>query len=111
MFTRLFPQAVSSSRKVFWMRWGDSKRMMGISNLAARLKKVCLPFLRGGNPRKQNSERLMSLTEIIAESADGPGIGIISKSAAVRSLINFVPGSEMLGVPASVTKAALLNLL
>ena len=38
------------------------------------------------------------------ETADGPGNGIMFISFLMHSLTNNVPGSEMLGVPASDTR-------
>src|SRR3989344_6680608 len=92
-------------------RCGDSKRITGNLLSAAFSKNFLRPFLEGGNPRNKKSARSISLTEIAAAKADAPGIAKISKFFFDKSLIKFVPGSEIAGVPASVTSAISLNLL
>src|SRR3989344_2119444 len=107
IFACLSPQNFLSCESVFNMRWGDSKIMTGYLLPAIFLKNVSLPFLCGGKPKNVNSERLMSLKEMIAAREDGPGIVTISAKVAA-SFISLCPGSDIPGVPASVTNARFL---
>ena len=59
-------------------------------------------FLRKKTVKKNFSEK--PLTETAEETAEGPGMGYISILFTTHSLINFDPGSEILGVPASEIK-------
>src|SRR3990167_3949007 len=75
------------------------------------LNKVSLPFLCGKNPRKVNSCVGKPEADNAAITAEAPGIGITSTLSRRLFLIleiNIVPGSEIVGVPASDTKARFL---
>ena len=57
-------------------------------------------FFSGKKPQKK---KLLEnpLAEIAAVAADGPGIGNISILLLIHSFIKILPGSEIVGVPAS----------
>ena len=62
----------------------------------------------GRNPTKRNLLLGKPDTTSAASGAEGPGIGIIDIPAAIVSLTNRYPGSEIRGVPASQTNAIAL---
>src|SRR3989344_6405568 len=95
------------------MRWGDSKIITGYLLPAIFLKNVSLPFLCGGNPKNKNSDKSISLTDIMEANEEGPGIGTMEiklplGNPVTKCLINLCPGSDIPGVPASVTNARFL---
>ena len=66
---------------------------------------VCLPFLCGKKPSKQNlSEGRPELTRA-GTNAVAPGKVSTSIAFLMHSLTNRKPGSEIPGVPASVIRA------
>jgi hypothetical protein len=72
------------------------------------------PDARGGvlpeferKPSKQKRCVGRPLTARAAMRAQGPGMGMISIPFSAQSLTSSSPGSEMAGVPASVTSAPL----
>ena len=75
---------------------------------SARNADISLPFLCGINPKKINSADEIPLAQRAVIRALGPGIGIILASTP-NSLRRFetsiTPGSEIVGVPASETRA------
>src|SRR3989344_686225 len=76
-------------------------------------KKVCRPFLCGGNPRNKNSSAGKPEIESAPISAQGPGTETIFTSfpnLSTPASTNLPPGSEIPGVPASDTYARFLPL-
>ena len=71
------------------------------------LLKPFIPFEAFGDPKNINCDVSKPETESAAVKELGPGIGIISISGFLFVIywISFDPGSEIAGVPASVTSA------
>ena len=84
---------------------GDSKITIVRSSSFNLLKSVCLPFFFGKKP--SYAILRISSPEILAPVTidEAPGIPMTFISAFKISFTNSKPGSEMHGVPASVTSA------
>ncbi len=88
------------------MRFGDSKQMTGICKVLALFRSVRMSFsFFGRKPTKRYSVQSMDEAEISVAGADAPGIGIMLMSASLSSDMATAPGSDMFGVPASLTMA------
>ena len=62
-------------------------------------------FFFGRNPSKINVEDPRPLETNAVRAAQGPGMQIVFNLFDFTSLTRFSPGSQMLGIPASLTKA------
>ena len=63
------------------------------------------PRLAGRNPLKRNESGGRPLATSAARNADAPGIGTTGTPCRMASVIRRNPGSEIPGMPASVTSA------
>ena len=67
--------------------------------------KVCLPFLSGKKPSKQNRFEGIPLLTSAGTKAVAPGRVSTARPAYTQALTSKKAGSEIPGVPASVTNA------
>ena len=82
--------------------------MMVLSSTASSLRISSLSFpLRGIKPSITHRLIDMPLTTKAANTDDAPGITDTLKPLSITVLTNSSPGSEMPGVPASLTKATM----
>src|SRR5690625_3323376 len=61
------------------------------------------PGLRGGNPSKQNRSTGSPDNASAVSTADGPGTTVSAMPASIAADTSRYPGSDTLGMPASVT--------
>ena len=108
MTTYLSPRYSLISFNVFKILLGDSRMTIVLSSACSLLNKVCLPFFFGRNP--SYAILLMSSPEILAPVTmeEAPGIPATFISLFNISFTSSNPGSEIHGVPASVTNAIFL---
>ena len=77
-------------------------------SVANSLNFVCLPFFTGKNPSKQNRSHGKPEFTKAGTKAVAPGNVSTFKFSFMHSRTNKNPGSEMAGVPASLTNAICL---
>ena len=108
--TKLDPTIINggviNSIKSFLKRCGLSKSIVVFSLLLISDNIFFLSlFFFGRNPSKINFEAVKPLDKSAVKAADGPGIQIVSKLCIFAFLTRSSPGSQMLGIPASLTSA------
>ena len=102
----LSPITSLSSFKVCFNLWGASKNTVVYSVLSIFFRNVFRSdFLFGKNPKDRNCLPENADTDRAAVTADGPGMGTTSKPSLMTALTSSTPGSLIVGVPASDTRA------
>ena len=99
------PKCVISSSIHFKSLCGDSYITMVQGNCANQIYWVCLPFFWGRNPWKKNRSQGNPDETKAGTNAVAPGNACTSILCCRHSLTNKKAGSEIPGVPASVTMA------
>ena len=103
----LLPKIGLAAFRVSAILWGASKNVM-VDSVSDRARSHSfLSFDRdGGNPQIVNGTSGNPETTAAVKDALTPGIGSTGIRASTHALTSSTPGSEMPGVPASVTRAA-----
>ena len=108
MVTGQSPTAAFRSDSVRSMRWGASKNTMVPRIWRRRSNQPFRSFDRvGGNPRNVKESNCIPEAVKAAMMAQGPGRGSTRMPAATAAAMSCAPGSEIVGVPASDTRATL----
>src|SRR5699024_4053661 len=98
------PRASTAAANVASSRCGDSKNTV-VRGSAASLRSHLLrsPGLRGAKPSKQNCWEASPDTASADVTADGPGRHPTGSPSATHAVTSRYPGSDTLGIPASVS--------
>src|SRR5262245_16698566 len=100
------PKTSPIASRAATIRCGDSYTTIVVSSSRSAFGRFRrLPGFTGRNPSKTKRSAGTPAAESAAATADGPGTGTTSMPAARASRTSRKPGSEMPGVPASVTRA------
>ena len=88
------------------MRIPDSNKINVLCSFTKFFIKLSLSFFfRGGNPTNMKLSELKPETDKAAVTDEGPGKGLIFIPREMASFTNKSPGSDIKGVPASLTSA------
>ena len=103
---RLPPRVSRSSSRVVFSRWGASYSMIVRSSRTSWLRILLCSFLSDGrNPSKQNLRAAIPDMVRAVIRAQAPGMEVTRIPSSIQRAARTSPGSDMAGVPASLTQA------